>query len=56
MIHRKPEVAVERARRLQMEGLEAAAYPALGPSAFRDIRANPPDAILIDLTELPSYG
>jgi CheY-like chemotaxis protein len=56
VIHRKPAVAAERARRLCSEGLEAAAYPALGPSAFRDIRANPPDAILIDLTELPSYG
>jgi CheY-like chemotaxis protein len=36
--------------------LDGAAYPVLGPSAFREIRANPPDAILIDLTELPSYG
>jgi CheY-like chemotaxis protein len=56
VIHRKPAIAVERARRLCSEGLEADAYPALGPSAFRSIRANPPDAILIDLTELPSYG
>lgn len=56
VIHRKPEVAAERARRLAAEGLEAAAYPVLGPSAFREIRANPPDAILIDLSELPSYG
>jgi CheY-like chemotaxis protein len=56
VIHRKPAIAVERARRLCSEGLDAAAYPALGPRAFRDIRANPPDAIVIDLTELPSYG
>jgi CheY-like chemotaxis protein len=56
VIHRKPAIAVERAQRLCAEGLEADAYPALGPRAFRDIRANPPDAILIDLTELPSYG
>ena len=56
VIHRKPEIAVERARRLSSEGLEAAAYRALGARAFREIRANPPDAILIDLTELPSYG
>jgi CheY-like chemotaxis protein len=56
VIHRQPDVAVERARRLCLEGLEAAAYPAFGPRAFREIRANPPDAILIDLTELPSYG
>jgi hypothetical protein len=56
VIHRKPDVAVERARRLSTEGLEAAAYPVLGASAFRHISANPPDVILIDLTELPSYG
>ena len=56
VIHRKPAIAEERARRLSSEGLEAAAYPTLGPASFRDIRANPPDAILIDLTEFPSYG
>jgi CheY-like chemotaxis protein len=56
VIHRKPAIAAERARRLCAEGLEAAAYPTLGPASFRNIRANPPDAILIDLTELPSYG
>jgi CheY-like chemotaxis protein len=56
VIHRKPEAARECALRLCSEGLDAAAYPVFGPSAFRSIRANPPDAILIDLTELPSYG
>jgi hypothetical protein len=56
VIHRKPEIAAERARRLCCDGLDASAYPAVGPAAFRTIRANPPDAILIDLTELPSYG
>jgi CheY-like chemotaxis protein len=56
VIHRRLEIAAERASRLCGDGLEASAYPALGPSAFRLIRANPPDAILIDLTELPSYG
>jgi CheY-like chemotaxis protein len=56
VIHRKPAIAVERARRLSAGGLQADAYPALGARAFREIRANPPDAILIDLTELPSYG
>jgi CheY-like chemotaxis protein len=55
-IHRKPAIAAEYARRLSSGGLEGEAYPTLGPSAFRAIRANPPDAILIDLTELPSYG
>lgn len=56
VIHRKPAVAVERARRLCADGLDAGAYQALGTRGFREIRANPPDAILIDLTELPSYG
>jgi CheY-like chemotaxis protein len=56
VIHRKPEVAEERARRIRGDGLEADAYPVLGPSGFRLIRARPPDAILIDLTEMPSYG
>jgi hypothetical protein len=56
VIHRKPDIAAERARRLCSQGLDASAYPALGPRGFREIRANPPDAILIDLTELPSYG
>ena len=56
VIHRKPAIAVERARRLCSEGLDATAYPTLGPSSFRQIRANLPDVILIDLTELPSYG
>lgn len=56
VIHRKPDIAAERARRLCSQGLDASAYPALGPRAFREIRANPPDAIVIDLTELPSYG
>lgn len=56
VIHRQPAAAAERARRLSSEGLDAAAYPVFGPSALRSIRSNPPDAILIDLTELPSYG
>jgi CheY-like chemotaxis protein len=56
VIHRKPAAAAERARRLSAEGFDASAYPVFGPSAFRAIRADQPDAILIDLTELPSYG
>jgi hypothetical protein len=56
VIHRKPEIAAERAHRLVSDGLDASAYPAVGPRAFREIRAHPPDAILIDLIELPSYG
>lgn len=56
MIHHKPAIAAERAQRLRAEGLDAESYPVVGPSAFRAISSNPPDAVLIDLTELPSYG
>jgi hypothetical protein len=42
--------------RLRAEGFEAEDYPAIGAKGLRGIRANPPDAILIDLTDLPSYG
>jgi hypothetical protein len=38
------------------EGFEAEPYPVFGASGLRLIRGNPPAAILIDLTELPSYG
>jgi hypothetical protein len=56
VVHRKLLAAAERAHRLCELGFEAEAYLALGTRGFRQIRANPPDAILIDLTELPSYG
>jgi len=56
VIHRKPAIAADRAHRLCSQGLDATGYPTLGPSSFREIRAHPPDVILIDLTELPSYG
>ncbi len=56
IIHRNPLDAASRAHRLNQPGLSATGYPVVGPSAFRQIRADPPDAILIDLTQLPSYG
>jgi len=56
VVHRQAAAAAERAHRLRAGGFEAEAYPSLGSRGFRAIRANPPDAILIDLTELPSYG
>ncbi|MCX6630676.1 MAG: hypothetical protein NTW28_23920 [Candidatus Solibacter sp.] len=56
VIHRDPAEAAERASRLRMLGFEAAAYMSLGARGFRGIRQDPPHAVLIDLTRLPSYG
>ena len=56
VIHRDSQEAIERASRLCVLGFEAAPYQGLGSKGFRGIRQDPPDAILIDLTRLPSYG
>lgn len=56
VIHRDIAEAAERASRLCALGFDAAAYLSLGARGFRGIRQNPPHAILIDLTRLPSYG
>src|ERR1035438_6442767 len=56
VMHRDVAEASERAARLRALGFEAAAYPSLGAKGFRGIRQDPPQAILIDLTRLPSYG
>jgi hypothetical protein len=37
-------------------GFDATPYLSLGAKGFRGIRQDPPHAILIDLTRLPSYG
>ena len=56
VIHKDTVEAVGWASRLCALGFEAAAYLSLGAKGFRGIRQDPPDAILIDLTRLPSYG
>ena len=56
MIHRDPAEAAECAARLRAQGFEADPYPALGAKGFRNIRANPPAVVLIDLMRQPSYG
>ena len=56
VIHRETVAAAELAGRLRDSGIDAQPYLSLGPRGFREIRADPPDAILIDLTRLPSYG
>ena len=56
VIHREAAEAASWASRLRADGLEAEPYTSLGAKGFRGIRAAPPDAIVIDLTRLPSYG
>jgi CheY-like chemotaxis protein len=56
VVHREAAEAVELAARLRRDGIAAEPYPYQGTKGFRELRANPPDAILIDLMRLPSYG
>jgi len=44
------------ADRLRREGFDAQPYQHLGSKGFRELRARPPDAIVIDLLRMPSYG
>lgn len=57
VIHYEPPEAARVAERVRREGFEADAYPHVGISAlFRRLRESPPDAVLIDLARMPSYG
>ena len=56
VIHRDIAEASQRAARLRALGFDAAPYRSLGAKGFRGIRQDPPNTILIDLTQLPSYG
>jgi hypothetical protein len=56
VIHRDMLEGTAWAARLRALGFDATAYPTLGVKGFRGIRHDPPQAILIDLTRLPSYG
>jgi CheY-like chemotaxis protein len=56
VIHYEPAEAASLAERLRREGFDAEPYSHRGAKGFRGLRENPPDAILIDLFRLPSYG
>jgi hypothetical protein len=55
LIHWNAEEAEERANRLQAVGYEVV-YALMDPAGLREMRKNPPDAIVIDLSRLPSQG
>jgi CheY-like chemotaxis protein len=56
VVHHEPAEAAELAARLRLEGIDAIPCLQLGSKALRELRINPPDAILIDLMRMPSYG
>lgn len=56
LIHWNGPEGRERARQLQAMGHDAQFDDAEGPSLLRGIRAAQPDAVVIDLSRLPSHG
>ncbi|HEY2016138.1 MAG TPA: hypothetical protein VGH38_21695 [Bryobacteraceae bacterium] len=56
IIHYVAAEAPDLATRIRRAGFDAQIYTARGTAGFSAIRAAPPDAILIDLTRMPSYG
>jgi CheY-like chemotaxis protein len=56
VIHWDPAEAAPVCDRLRREGIEAAPYPHRGTKGLCAVTENPPDAIVIDLLSMPSYG
>jgi hypothetical protein len=55
MVHWKAEEAEERAERIRDAGYEVVSRP-LNPARLRQLRDDPPLAVVIDLSRLPSQG
>jgi hypothetical protein len=55
LIHWKPAEASEKADILRQEGYDVSSGE-FGPVSFKEMRANPPDAVVIDLSRIPSHG
>ncbi|MDP6775553.1 MAG: hypothetical protein QGI83_02180 [Candidatus Latescibacteria bacterium] len=56
LIHWNAAEAEERAQWLQSEGYEVVWKPLEGPAGLRELRDDPPDAVVIDLSRIPSQG
>jgi hypothetical protein len=56
VIHYDPAEVLMLASRIRRENFEADVYSVRGTAGFSAIRGAPPDAIVIDLTRMPSYG
>jgi CheY-like chemotaxis protein len=55
LIHWKPAEAEERADILRRAGYDVSSE-SFGQAAFKEMRASPPDAVVIDLSRIPSQG
>jgi len=56
VMHYRPAEAMPLVDRLRREGFDAEVYSYVGTKGFRFLREDPPAAVLIDLTAMPSYG
>jgi len=56
LVHWNPEEARERASRLRASGHRVEVYAGRGGEGLRELRDRPPDAVVIDLSRLPSHG
>src|SRR5210317_679139 len=56
IIHRKPEEISAEVRALRQAGHQVDRRPLDSMDALRRIRKRPPDAIIIDLSRIPSQG
>lgn len=56
LIHWKPEEAKHRAAGLEAAGYDVDFRPPNPPTLLRELRDDPPSAVVIDLTRLPSGG
>jgi len=56
LIHWKEAEIQERVRRLETAGFTVISGAQPGSSLFKQLESNPPDAVVIDLTRLPSQG
>jgi len=55
LIHWKPVEVLDEVENLCSVGYEVA-HEALSPASFKEMRENPPDAVVIDLSRIPSQG
>jgi hypothetical protein len=56
LLHWNETEALERLQNLQSAGFTAYHSALAGPPLMRQLRENPPSAIVVDLTRLPSHG
>jgi hypothetical protein len=55
LIHWKPDEVLDNVKNLRLAGYEVS-NEAFGPASFKEMREDPPDAVIIDLSRIPSQG